>query len=82
MTAAAADAHEVADLAAHEPGRVVVAVAAARPVDEDDVGLPELRAPVLDTRGPGLLAQARAPLLLHGCGHGVGAAVFVPGRGE
>src|SRR5215470_12836303 len=58
-----ADADELADLPAHEPRRVVVAVAAARPVDENEVVTLELRAPVALTGAARLLAQDPAPLL-------------------
>src|SRR3954452_24142542 len=60
----AADAHELADGRIDQPGRVVVAVAAARPVDEHDVFRADLLAPPRET---GLLrrrAQTRAALLL------------------
>src|SRR3954447_6264343 len=69
--------HELADRRVDEPRRVVVAVAASRPVDEHDVlGLarPAAEAQLVRER-----AQARAALLLHdggdrvlGGGHGAG----------
>src|SRR5690242_3315913 len=42
---AAADPHELADGGVHQPRRVVVAVAAAGPIDEHDVFLPHLVPP-------------------------------------
>src|SRR5690242_15382159 len=56
--------NELADLAAKEPGRVVVAVAAARAIDEDDILASDLRAPAFEAGEARLLAQARAPLAL------------------
>src|SRR5437667_7954590 len=74
--------HERPHRRAHEPGRVVVAVAAAGPVDEDGVDLAELPAPAGAARRVGGLAEPGAPFLLHGrrdavlaCGDGAG-----PGR--
>src|SRR5436190_16158369 len=46
----AARPYEVADAALDEPGRVVVAVAAAGPVDEDDVVTADLLAPAPERR--------------------------------
>src|SRR6476659_2275735 len=61
--AACPDAHQLADLPAHEPGRVV-AVAAAGPVEEHDVLASDLRAPASEARRAGVLAQALAALSL------------------
>src|SRR6478752_5587501 len=47
---------QLADVAADEPRRVVVAVAAARAVDEHDVAAPDLGAPVLQAGDARLLA--------------------------
>src|ERR1051325_3062236 len=52
---------ELPDVAAKKPGRVVVPVAAARPIDEDDVLAAQLRAPALEAGESRLLAQALAP---------------------
>src|SRR3954454_23490422 len=62
--AARPDADELAALASHQPGRIVIAVPAARAVDEDDVLAPYLRAPALEARNPRMLAQALAALAL------------------
>src|SRR6478672_2656700 len=62
--AACPDAQQLADLPAHEPGRVVVAVAAAGPVEEHDVLASDLRAPASEARRAGVLAQALAALSL------------------
>src|SRR5205085_11070952 len=63
---------EGADRSADAPRAVVVAVAAAGPVDEDGVLAADLRPPPREARGVGIRAQARAPLLLHRRGNGVG----------
>src|SRR3954470_20321172 len=55
---------DAADIAAEEPGRVVVAVAASRAVDEDGVVLAELRAPALQRLLVRECPQARTALLL------------------
>src|SRR5438067_8926396 len=61
-----AHAHELADRSVEEPRRIVVAVAAPGPVDEDDVLRAELGAPPGErcrVRGG---TQTRAAVLLHG----------------
>src|SRR6266571_6285326 len=60
-----AHAYELADGGIDEPRRIVVAVAAAGPIDEDDVLCSELRAPTCERRGVRGGAQARASILLH-----------------
>src|SRR4029079_6953123 len=94
--AARPPADELAALASHQPGRVVVAVAAARAVDEYDVLAPHLRAPALEARHPRVATPGRRARAVHGlrgrgrvprwrltCGGTVSAAaVAVPGRGE
>src|SRR5919198_2774883 len=62
----AAHLHEGTDRTLDAPRAVVVAVAAAGPVDEHGVLAADLRPPPRETRGVGIRAQARAPLLLHG----------------
>src|SRR5689334_9138406 len=57
----AAHVHELADRRVDEPRRVVVAVAASRAVDEDDVLAAELPAPAGEARHLRRLAQGRAP---------------------
>src|SRR4051812_16163290 len=63
---AGAGPDELADLAAHEPGRIVAAVAAARAVDQHDVLAADLRAPEPQARLERQLAQpcAAGPLQL------------------
>ena len=80
---AAADAHELADRRVDEPRRVVVAVAAARPVDEHGVlARRSSRASGAGTR-PARAARRRAERsFFTGGGTGSRAAVRVPGRGE
>src|SRR5690349_5092952 len=56
--------NELADLAAQEPRRVVVAVTAARSIDEDEILAADLRAPAFEAGEARLLAQAGAPLPL------------------
>src|ERR1044072_5910880 len=68
----AADADEVAHPAVDEPRRIVVAVAATRPVDEDDVLAPEFPAPADEGGDGGRLREPRAPLPLHLCRDRVG----------
>src|SRR5438034_3538995 len=63
---------ELADFAPHEPGRVVIAVPASGPVDEDDVLSAELRTPALQAGHARLLAQPLAPFALDGGGHRIG----------
>src|SRR4029079_12333974 len=70
--AARPHADELAELASHQPGRVVVAVDAARAVDEYDVLASHLRAPALEARHPRVLTQARAALALDVRRDGVG----------
>src|SRR6476619_1717305 len=60
-----ADSDELANRSVDEPRRVVVAVAAARAVDEDDVLGTDLLAPAPHARVVRERAQPRAPLLLH-----------------
>src|SRR5262245_55488829 len=64
-------ADELAYRRVDEPGRVVVAVAAARPVDQHVVGRPELRLPAPSAELVGKRAQPRATLFLHLGPHGV-----------
>src|SRR5512133_4277086 len=59
-----ADRDELADRRIDQPGRIVVAVAAAGAIDEHDVIRAELRAPALDARGVRDRAQPRPPVLL------------------
>src|SRR5215213_10010032 len=59
-------AHELADAADDEERRVVVAVSAAGPVDEDDVLIAQLRAPAAPLQLVRQRAQPRTPLLLRG----------------
>src|SRR2546421_2896032 len=59
-----ADTDELAHGRHAEPGRMVVAVAAAGPIDENEVVRPELRAPALDARLVGGSAEPRASVLL------------------
>src|SRR5439155_1348008 len=66
-----AHAHELADGSVHEPRRIVVPVAAAGSIDEDDVLGPELGAPARERRRVGGRAEPRAAFLLHGRGNGV-----------
>ena len=82
MTGRAAHADELADGSVDEPGRVVGAVAAAGPVDEDDVVAADLVRPAGAAGGVGERAQAGAPLLLHLRRHrvGVGRPRSRPGR--
>src|SRR4051794_15300182 len=68
----AADADELADRGVHEPGRVVVAVTAARTVDEHDVLAAELLAPAPEAGGTRRVAQARSALALDLARHRVG----------
>src|SRR6187549_1426912 len=56
---------EVSRVCLEEPGRVVVPVSAAGPVDQDEILVAELLPPVRDASGLRGLAQARASLLLH-----------------
>src|SRR5919201_1570579 len=60
-----ADANELADVPVDEPRRVVVAVTAPRPVDQDEVFAPDLRAPSCDACRLGRRTHACAPLFLH-----------------
>src|SRR5438105_7607875 len=60
-----AHAHQLADGSVHEPRRVVVAVAAAGSIDEDDVLGPELGAPACERRRLRSRAKPRAPVFLH-----------------
>src|SRR6266496_4332085 len=57
-------AHELPDGSVDEPWRVVVPVAAAGAVDQNDVLRAELRPPALEAGLVGESAQAGAPLLL------------------
>src|SRR6266550_1610507 len=59
-----AHAHELPDASVDEPRRVVVAVAAARAIDQNDVFRAELRAPALEAGLVRESAQPAAPLLL------------------
>ena len=74
---------ELAHLAVDEPRRVVVAVPAARPIDEDAIGRADLRRPaparelVGERAQPARFAPSSPPR-----GTVSAAAVFVPGRGE
>src|SRR5581483_4250309 len=61
---AAANANQLADRCVDEPGRVVVAVPAPRPVDENEVVATDLRAPPTQARLAPRSAQSRAPRLL------------------
>ena len=73
----------VADRRVDEPRRVVVGVAAARAVDEDDVLAPDPARPASPARAVGRRPQARAALLLDlPRARDRRAAVRVPGRGE
>src|SRR5919198_60638 len=63
--ARAADADELPDLGVNEPRRVIVAIASAGPVDEDDVLAADLPPPPLAARRVGGCTEAAAPLLLH-----------------
>src|SRR6266545_5050961 len=65
------DSDKLTDRAIDEPRRVVVAVAAARPVDEDCVLGADLRFPALPARLSRDGAEPRSPLLLHPGRHGV-----------
>src|SRR5262245_58095276 len=56
--------HELADRSVDQPRRVVVAVAAARPVDEHRVGRADLRVPAADAELVRERAQPRSPFLL------------------
>src|SRR6266576_4922094 len=60
-----ADAHERADGRVDQPGRVVVAVPAARAVDEHRVFSTELAEPAAEAEVVRERAQARATFLLH-----------------
>src|SRR5215210_3071286 len=64
---AAANADEAPDLRLriHEPRRIVVAIAASRTVDEDDVLAAEFPAPAREARLVGERTQACTPLPLH-----------------
>src|SRR6266511_441583 len=64
-----AGTHELPYRAVNEPRRVVVAVAAPRTVEEDDVLRPQLGPPPLGARHAGEGAQARAALPLGRRGH-------------
>src|SRR5256885_8497622 len=68
----APNGHELADAAAHEPRRVVVAVPAPRAVDEHDVLAAELRPPALERRPARALAQSGSSLSLDLTRHRVG----------
>src|SRR5437016_288180 len=61
----AADAYERADGSVDEPGRIVVAVAAPRPVDEHGVLASDLGLPAGAARGVRGRSQTAAALLLH-----------------
>src|SRR5919205_2105738 len=67
----AAHAHEGADGPVDAPRAVVVAVAAAGPVDEDGVLAADLRPPPREARRVRVGAQAGASLLLHRRPNGV-----------
>ena len=77
------NADELADRRVDEPRRVVVAVAAAGPVDEHDVVLPSfaLPAPLRRARARARAARRRAPSS-PAAAPGRRPAVTVPGRGE
>ena len=62
---ASGDRYELAERTVDEPGRVVGAVAAAGPVDEHDVGAPDLPGPPGTASLVGERSQPGAPLLLH-----------------
>src|SRR4029077_6726404 len=66
-----ADSDEFPNRRVDEPRRVVVAVAAARAVDEDDVLGTDLLAPAAHARVVRERAQPGAPLLLHPLRHRV-----------
>src|SRR5947208_581455 len=68
------DAHERANRSLDEPRRVVVAVAPAGTVDEDDVLPADLRQPPGATGRVRAGAKPRAPLLLHRGRDGVGGS--------
>ena len=82
VTRSVAHAHELSHRCVDEPGRVVVAVAAAGAVDEHYVGAPDLRLPAPAAELVGQRPQPRAALLLHRRSTVSSAAVRVPGRGE
>ena len=65
VTARPRTVHELPHRRLDEPGRVVGAVAAAGPVDEDDVVAADLLGPAGAARLVGERAQPGAPLLLH-----------------
>src|SRR5436309_3335537 len=65
----AADADELADRRVDEPRRIVVTVAAAGAVDEDDVVAADLAAPALETCVVRSLTEPRASFALHGRRH-------------
>src|SRR5206468_1558087 len=75
----AADADELADRRVDEPRRIVVAVAAAGAVDQDDVLPADLAAPALETRVVRRLTEPRAPFTLHGDGHRIVGRRSCPG---
>src|SRR3954451_14249949 len=77
--AARPDADELADLASHQPRRIVVAVPAPRAVDEADVLAPDLRAPSLEARNHRVLTQALAAFALDVGRDGVGGCGRSPG---
>src|SRR2546421_10243923 len=66
-----AHAHQLADGSVHEPRRIVVAVAAAGSIDEDDVLGPELAAPAFERRRLGGRTKPSTAFLLHGRGNGI-----------
>src|SRR6266576_1117816 len=63
--ARSADTDELADGCSDEPRRVVVSVAAAGAIDEDDVICADLLTPARETRRFRGCAQPGAPILLH-----------------
>src|SRR6266851_5475324 len=63
-----ADTDELSDRRLDEPGRVIVPVAAAGPINEDDVICTDLLTPAHETRRLRRRAQPGAPILFHvGC---------------
>src|SRR4029079_770372 len=62
---------KLSDLAVDEPRRVVVAVATARPIDEDAIGAPDLRHPAAARKLVGERAQAGAAFSLEAGRNGI-----------
>src|SRR6266851_3181930 len=60
-----ADTDELSDRRLDEPGRVIVPVAAAGPINEDDVICTDLLTPARETRRFRRCAKPGAPILLH-----------------